>query len=180
MHLGVVARPVGDVHGHVLRPGTGEAGIRKRQVQRGTNAEIHTIGQADTGGQRDCGLDELRRQVDATDPTPVSRRQVARRPAEARPDIDDMIGGRGRHHGRQLLRGKPAAGVEFVHRREVVDREVVDVYTGLREGAKYPVQQTTLAIVSRNLFGHSVLLPGRQSYERWGWRVEAGCQRRQE
>jgi hypothetical protein len=48
--------------------------------------------------------------------------------------------------------------VEFIHRREVVDGQLVDILSRLDERGQYPVEQAALAVVLSHLFGRRAFL----------------------
>jgi hypothetical protein len=65
---------------------------------------------------------EFGRQVDAGDAAAEALRQVARRPADAAAHVEQVVGGGGPHHGRQVLGGFQAAAVELVVRCQRLGR----------------------------------------------------------
>jgi hypothetical protein len=63
----------------------------------------------------------------------------------------------------QFRGGPPPAGVEFVHRGQVVDREALQILAGLGQRIEDPVYQTASGVVAGNLrrrFLHDLLSPG--------------------
>jgi hypothetical protein len=101
------------------------------------------------------GANELRRQIDAADPAAIRRRQIARRPANPRTDVDHMIRGHRRQHPRQFLGRQAAARVELVHQAQVVDRQLVDMLSGQRQCLQNAIEQTVGTVMNGDVVGRA-------------------------
>ena len=119
----VKRRLIGNVHRHVLGIGAVEAGVVERQVEGVGLPKRHPVIKPGLFGQHHRHVAEFLRQVDAGDPAAVFRGQKPRRPADARPDIEDVAAGPGRQPRQQAPGRLGATAVQVVHGFQIGDRQ---------------------------------------------------------
>ena len=98
-----------------------ETAVVKWKLQRAGGLERHLPALSRALGQIARGIHEWLAEVDARNPAAIGRSQKARRPADARADIQNRhvggdpsqlgkLGGRGEPAGVKLVEGSPVAG----------------------------------------------------------------------
>ena len=116
--LGIESVSIGNVHRDVLGPRDIETCVLEGQGQGIAASVPDPVVQPATFRQEGCGLDEPGAQVHADHTAVVVRREVPRRPAQARADVDDRFAGLdpdglGQFHGRS-----ETARVELIQGRQ--------------------------------------------------------------
>src|SRR5438067_4612015 len=128
-HLAIEAITVGDVHRRVLRPHDVEARVGKRQVERVSLPVGDLVGEPSTLCKHSGERDEFRSQVEAVDLAAELAGEIARGSADAAADVEHALGA---VDLRQLCQpyGRIApARMELIDRREVVRRQVLDIFS---------------------------------------------------
>src|SRR5262245_22501983 len=93
-----------------------EATVTERQLERARDLERYLPALPGALGQIACGIDERLAEVDARHPAAMARGQKARRPADARPDVENRhVGGDPGQRGKLGGGGEPAR-VDLVER----------------------------------------------------------------
>ena len=100
-----------------------ETPVTKRKLQRAGGLKRHMLALPRAPGQVAGGLDEGLAEVDARHPAAIGLGQIARRPANARADIENRhVGGDPSEPGKLGGRGEPT-GVKLVKGAQLLGRE---------------------------------------------------------
>src|SRR6185312_6183319 len=125
--LAVEPRPVGDVHRDMLQQRDAETGVAERKRERAAGVERHASALPGALRQIARAVDESRAEIDAGDAAAISRRQIARRSADAGADIEHRHLFGDADELAELGGGGESASVELVERAELLRREALVV-----------------------------------------------------
>src|SRR5262245_19619942 len=102
-----------------------ETAVVERKLQRAGGFKRHSPALARALGQIARGIHEWPAEVDARDPAAMGRSQKARRPADARPDVQNRhLGGDARQLAKFGGSSEPA-GVKLVEGGQLLGRELL-------------------------------------------------------
>ncbi len=138
-----------------------EMAVVERKVQRAGGLKRHLPALSRPLGQIARGIDEWLAEVDARNPAAIGRGQKARRPANARSDIQNRhVGGNPGQLGKLGGRCQPS-GVKLVEGSQLLRRESLVLRPEGRERRLQPLGQAGRAIVVAHAIkdiGHSAFL----------------------
>ena len=161
--LAIEKRPVGDVHRHMLQQRGVEAFLLEGKLQRAGRPERHPQSLARARGQIACGLHEGLAEIDAGDPAAIARRQKARRPADARTNIQNRhLGGDSNELGKLGGRGQPSR-VKLVQGGQLLRLQRPILRPEIGERRLQPLGQAGRAIMVTHAgerIGHGRVPPG--------------------
>ena len=124
-----------------------ETAVVEGKLQRAGGLKRHLPALSRALGQIARGIDEWLAEVDARDLAAIGRSQKARRPADARADIQNRhVGGDPGQLGKLGGRGEPP-GVKLVERRQLLRREPLLLRPEGGERRLQPLGQAGRAIV---------------------------------
>src|SRR5262245_36962040 len=128
VHLAVEAIAIGDVHCRILRPHDIEARVGEWQIERVALSIGDLVGEPRALREHRGERDEFRREIEAGHLAAELAREVARRPAHAAADVENPVGAVDVRKLRQPYGRISPARMELIDRREIVGREMLDVF----------------------------------------------------
>lgn len=129
------------------REGAVERRILERQVGRVALVIVDKLRETDLGGEQRSDAAVLLGEVDAGDTAAELLCQTSRCPADTATDIQHPLRRIEAGGARKLERRRPAADVEFVDRRQVLEREAICVASRLFQRREDDVPQIGTGVV---------------------------------